>query len=208
MSVSENARVYAIGFSILAACVGGVLWFMTAVLDVDIVGLVTQGTTASPGGTSSAVSPVRSSDPHGEAPAPAATDEHPGADVVADAVAAALVTADTATDTSPADAVRRAAEWMTPELAAVLEASETNSGAGWWGELVQHNGSTTAMVEPAEDSGQPADTESTAFRVRWVERVPVGPNGWEGEAYGQTLFITMTRETPAAPWLVSDVTAG
>lgn len=163
---------------------------------------------ASPGGDPSAGSGAQT-DTSVSTGATAASDaQHPGPDAVADAVAAALVTADAATDTSPVDAVRRAATWMTPDLAAVLEESETTSGAGWWGELVEHDGSTTAMVEPVEDSGQPADTETTSYRVRWVERIPAGPDGWEGEPYGQTYFITMTRADPAAPWLVSEITAG
>lgn len=147
-----------------------------------------------------------------EGAAAAGGDEHPasGADVdaVAAAFAAAMVEVDAATDTGPAAAVERATRWTTPELAAELQAAQVTSGASWWSELQAHGGATTAQVTPVEDSGQPEDTATTAYRVRWVERLATAPDGWEGEPYGQTMFITLTRTDATAAWLVSDVTVG
>jgi hypothetical protein len=160
-----------------------------------------------------APTPTTSPDAPGDEGAGAAGgDEHPasGADVdaVAAAFAAAMVEVDAATDTGPSAAVERATRWTTPELAAELQAAQVTSGASWWSELQAHGGATTAQVKPVEDSGQPEDTATTAYRVRWVERLATAPDGWEGEPYGQTMFITLTRTDATAAWLVSDVTVG
>lgn len=94
---------------------------------------------------------------------PASVDPNdPGA--VARAVVATLATIDTTTDYSPRDAVERASRWIDPTLLAGITGSPTST-SGQWLQLARHRGYTTATTELANEYGQPANTDTTAYET-------------------------------------------
>lgn len=145
---------------------------------------------ADPSGTSSA--PRSAGDPGGRTTAPAATTLTlpPGArlpaltwpsNATAGTVAAAFATAtwqmDTATDTSPAQAQRRAAQLATPSFADTLAQAPATSGGAAWNELAARHGWTTASAQ-AQASPDAPDTSTKAYRVVTVTITAHTPDGW------------------------------
>lgn len=129
-----------------------------------------------------------------------------GADAVADAVAATFYRHDTRLDTSPADAGRRAAPWLTPAYAAALAAPRPGGGGAAWLELADHDGYTTTAVTTVTESGAPPDTGTAAYRQRQVIVTAHGSAGWTRRPDTHALFIRLTRTDPDAPWKVQAVT--
>lgn len=147
-----------------------------------------------------AVTRGRTGTPRGGAPT--AVDET-NADAVAKAVAQTVLRRDTALDSSPQDAVRRAARWMTADLAARQDASVSGGGAEWT-RLAINNGwtSTTEQAdpEPAPDLGS-----LHALRRIYVTVTEHGAGAGQSTAGVQTWAVQMelVRPSAKAPWRVS-----
>lgn len=108
---------------------------------------------ADPGGT-----------PAGPLPRPSDIDDA-DPDQVAIAAVIALYTVDSRTDASPTDAYRRAAPWLTAELAADLAAVPPAGGADWLN-IAAHRGYTTVTSPTiANEYGQPPDADRVAYRA-------------------------------------------
>jgi hypothetical protein len=125
----------------------------------------------------------------------------------AGAVSAAALTImwtfDTTIDTSRHEASLRAAPFLDPGYLAALRESPPRSAPGAeWNSLRAHRAYTTVQLTPGYDD-QPPDT-ATEARRRWgLTTTPVGRDGWKGSSSLVTVFATLTRPGPAAPWRLS-----
>lgn len=124
------------------------------------------------------------------------------ADAVADAFTKTAATSDTATDTSWLDAMRRARSLMTDELAGQAMEQIPGGQDSDWLELEAHHGHTEAKVTASADD-VPADSKTTAYRVRVATRTSVGDGGWKGSTVQTSYFLTLTMTD--GQWRVSQV---
>jgi uncharacterized Rossmann fold enzyme len=76
-------------------------------------------------------------------------------------------------------------------------------GGAAWITLAQHHGWTTTQVTNGHDDGAPPDDPTHAARQRVITVTGHGDNGWTTPAQVYTLFISLTRTAPGAPWQVS-----
>lgn len=106
---------------------------------------------------------------------------------VAQAVVITTNQSDTQTDTSSRDALTRAARWLTPELLAESLAVPDRTDSTWT-TLVDHRGFTVAdHVKLANESGQPADTLTTACVQISYQVEEIGRDGWRSAGTGPLL---------------------
>lgn len=124
------------------------------------------------------------------------------ADAVADLFAKTAATSDTTTDTSWLDAMRRARSLMTDELSRQTMAQIPGGQDSDWLELEAHHGHTEAKVTASADD-LPADSKTTAYRVRIATRTSVGDGGWKGSTVQTSYFLTLTMTD--GQWRVSQV---
>jgi hypothetical protein len=116
----------------------------------------------------------------------------PGA--VCDAFAAAMFTIDTATDTGPSDAYRRAAAYATEQLATTLVAAPARRSPDW-AQLVAHHGRVTAEV--ATYAGEPPpDHGASAHRATVVTTATTGRNGWSRPPGRHIIYCTLNQAGP------------
>ena len=164
-------------------------------------------TLAACAGPAPAPSPAADPTTHATAPAPTSgvVASHPGE--VADAVARTLWTANTATDTTPADAATRSTQWLTPAYAAIATQPLPGGAGAGWNELATHHGHMTVTVESGDDivDDLAADTTTTATRVRILTLTPTGNDGWIGETRHLVATLTLTRTGDWSPWLVNAI---
>lgn len=124
---------------------------------------------------------------------------------IAATVAAVTYRHDTTIDNSPSDAQLRAKPWLTPALAAQLAGGPVAAPGAEWNTWVQHRAYTTATAVDATEDGAPPDTATRADRTIAVTVTPVGRDRWRGTPQQYALFITLTRSSAKAPWLVSQL---
>jgi hypothetical protein len=116
----------------------------------------------------------------------------PGA--VCDAFAAAMFTIDTATDTGPSDAYRRAAAYATGQLATALVAATARRSPDW-AQLVAHHGRVTAEV--AAYAGEPPpDHGASAHRATVVTTATTGRTGWSRPPGRHIVYCTLSQAGP------------
>lgn len=125
------------------------------------------------------------------------------ASAVAHAYAVVANTSDPRIDKSPNDGARRAAVWLTPDLAAAIRKPLPGDGGSSWAQLVATHGYTTATaIEMTnEEPGSPD-------RVTRYELVTITTHDRRGKATGQpqrfTLTITLTRQDNRSPWRIAN----
>ena len=102
---------------------------------------------------------------------------------------------DTRTDTSAQAAYRRAAAYLTPELAAAVAAQPDGRDAQWttWRAHRAATSPTVSAVAPDGDA-RPADTSNEAYRDAWVTLTPVGADGWRGRPETHLVQCTLRRD--------------
>jgi len=129
-------------------------------------------------------------------------------DDVADAVARTFWAADISTDTTPTDAAHRATQWLTPAYAAIATEPLPGGAGADWLELADHHGHETVTTDLADDivPDRPADTTTTATRVRIVTLTLTGTDGWIGQPQHLIATLTLTRDNDTRPWLVNNIT--
>lgn len=99
---------------------------------------------------------------------------------VAQAVVLAANQADTQVDSSRLDALRRAAQWLTPALLAGSLAVPQRPDADW-NTLLRHHGYTTVdHLELANEYGQPPTTATTRYVQISYLLHEIGRDGWRG----------------------------
>ncbi|MEU5959217.1 hypothetical protein [Streptomyces sp. NPDC047525] len=146
--------------------------------------------------------------PRGSLPAREDIDQK-DATAVSKAALTVMHSYDTAIDTSRNDAGRRVADagWCTGTYAAQLReaASRSNPGAAWstW---AQHKAYTKPAMQRTEESGQPADTDTEAYRQWTITVTPTGRKGWKGTPEISTAYVALTRAAADDPWRLAAVT--
>ncbi len=122
---------------------------------------------------------------------------------VAFAVVSTINRADSRTDLSWLDAVRRAARWLTPGLLAGSISIPERGDANWTA-MAAHDGYSDATnLQLANEYGQPANTTTTARVQISYQLVQVGRDGWKARAGGTQLArLVLARRSTTARWLV------
>lgn len=145
----------------------------------------------------------------GGAPNPATVDRHNPL-AVGQAFVALAYTSDTALDTTPADAGRRAAALAGDPLAQDLRAARSAAAPGaTWQSWAQHSAYTRVTTTENVDDGRPADTAATLVRSWSVSAAPTGDDGWAGPAQRLTVYLSLTNDPPdgTGSWAVTDLRA-
>lgn len=141
--------------------------------------------------------------PRGNSPA-AVNERNP--DAVARAALTAMYASDTRIDTSPHDAIVRAARYMTTKYAAELKAAQPHAAPGaQWQEWTDHHSYTIATITESNDAGRPADTPTTAYRQYTVSATAHGDAGYTDTEQVGTAFVELTRDAAGDPWRVATV---
>ena len=117
--------------------------------------------------------------------------------------AAAVYRRDTTTDSGPGDAYRRAAAYMTGELAAAVAAQAHAERDASWNRWRAHRGFTDPTVVPLVDEEQPADTVREAYRAASVTVAPVGRDGWRGPVERHAVYCILHGDDQKR-WRVAD----
>lgn len=141
--------------------------------------------------------------PRGPLPEPDRVDQSNAA-AVAVAYVRTAETIDTRIDNSRNDAQRRAARWLTADLAQEL-AKGLPGGAGW-AELEKKSAWTKAEVTDVTPSGGDPTAGLTSDRVLQVEVTTYGRGRKAiGAAVTTTTAVTLQRASESKPWRVSDM---
>lgn len=141
--------------------------------------------------------------PRGPLPRPGSVDERNAA-AVATAYLQTTETIDTKVDTSRSDAQRRAARWLTPDLAREV-ANGLPGGAGW-AQLAKKSAWTKATVTDVTPSGGDPTQGLTADRVLQVEVTTYGRGRKPlGDPVSTTTAVTLQRASESKPWRVADM---
>lgn len=124
-----------------------------------------------------------------------------------DAVGLAWVTIatayDTATDTNPADAMRRAAPLLSPALAEYFTDETAVRTDKTWNDAATHDAYTKATVQRV-DLNPPTDTETTKHRDYEIMRTWTGNDGYERALDPLYISIRLS-QTPSGKWQISDI---
>lgn len=120
---------------------------------------------------------------------------------VAKAFATIAYSSDTRTDTSPADAGKRAAPLATPELAKALKAAPPGRGGADWTDLVSAKGYNVVKTRVNTDGGAPADSATTEYASYVLTIIPKPT----GAARTVVVYLQITRNTPTKPWAVAQL---
>lgn len=141
--------------------------------------------------------------PRGPLPKPGSVDESNAAAVAA-AYVQTVETVDTKVDASRSDAQRRAARWLTPDLAREV-AGGLPGGAGW-NELTKRSAWTKASVTDVTPSGGDPTKGLTADRVLQVEVTTYGRGAKRlGKPVTSTTAVTLQRASDSKPWRVANM---
>ena len=116
------------------------------------------------------------------------------------AMTAALFSADTTTDTGPADAYRRATRYMDAGRAVRPGADRD----GRWQTWAAHQARMSVQVSDHHDLEQPPDDSLQAYRAARITATPVGADGWRGWTENDIVYCTLRRD--GAQWRVADYT--
>jgi hypothetical protein len=102
---------------------------------------------------------------------------------------------DTRTDTDAQAAYRRAAAYVTAELATVIAAQPPGRDPQWahWSAHRAATAPTVIATTPTGDT-QPTDTPTQTYRSAEVTVTPVGVDGWHGTPQTHLVFCTLRRE--------------
>jgi hypothetical protein len=135
-------------------------------------------------------------------PDPAAVDRR-SPEAVATAALTALYSYDTAVDTGPADADRRALPWLSPRTAtAVQDARPIASAGAEWTRWTRHRAIVTPVLGPSR--GRPPrghrDPRSPAVHRH---PHPRGRGGWRGSTSQLVAFVVLTHGSTG--WAVDQV---
>ena len=103
----------------------------------------------------------------------------------------AVEAADTAVDSSPTDAFRRAAAWLAPSLLATVGRHSQVDPDATWSTWVRHRAYLVVRANLAMDD-HPPDTTETAHRQVYATITPTGRDGWRGVPRTEVLFVTLT----------------
>lgn len=145
----------------------------------------------------------------GSAPDPATVDRH-DALAVGQAFVALAYTSDTALDTTPADAGRRAAALAGEPLAQDLRSARSAAAPGAsWQNWVQHHAYTHVTTTENVDDGRPADSAAAIVRSWSATAAPIGDDGWAGPPQTITVYVSLTNNHPdgTGSWAVTDLRA-
>ncbi|WP_346008609.1 hypothetical protein [Janibacter terrae] len=141
--------------------------------------------------------------PRGHLPKPGSVDERNAAAVAA-AYLQTTETIDTDVDTSRSDAQRRAARWLTPDLA--REVAKGLPGGAGWAQLTKKGAWTKAAVTDVTPSGGDPTKGLTTDRVLQVEVTTYGRSRKPlGDAVTTTTAVTLRRASESKPWRVADM---
>ena len=136
-------------------------------------------------------------------PRPAGVDWSNPADVAA-GMLRALWTLDTTEDAGPFAAQVRASAYCTPGYASELRRSRPGSPPdGTWTLWASHQVATTVAIAASPESGGPVNTPTAAYVDDVATVTPLGRDGWSGPAETWVEFVTLTRSSTSAGWLVS-----
>jgi hypothetical protein len=140
--------------------------------------------------------------PRGDLPGPATVDgTQPGA--VARWVLTAWYGYDTALDSGPSDAARRALPWLTPHLAGVVrQAAPVAAPPVTWTRWAQARAYATVRLTPGADD-HPPDTALQAFRV-YAADLTLHP-AQQADGTHLAAFVHLTRLTLTDTWRVEEV---
>ncbi|XAS78324.1 hypothetical protein V3G39_18000 (plasmid) [Dermatophilaceae bacterium Sec6.4] len=155
------------------------------------------------------IAPGTAGTPRGGAPALAKVNAQ-NASAVAAAVMRVFATRDTALDTTPLDAERRAMPLLGAPLAAAVNAPIGGNGGGGpaWSALTAHHGWTTATAKVIPLQGvadQSGDSPTLAVRQVEVATTRHGTGGWSTTAAIALWVVTCSRASKNAPWRVTAV---
>jgi hypothetical protein len=159
------------------------------------------GASGAPTGPASAPWP-RSARPANPVPAPTSASTATASGAALGAVRA-WTSSDTDVDHDPADTARRAAAWLTADLAAALSAADpTGSPGASWTSWERHHAYLRVAVALSGDD-HPADTATSAIREVLVQAVPVGRDGWRGSPVRQVEMVTL--QHTGHGWRAADI---
>ncbi|WP_420116574.1 hypothetical protein [Micromonospora sp.] len=166
-------------------------------------GPATAAVTSSPAGTANETQPRASTTvaPRGGVIDPATVDEN-NPNAIAVAAVITLYRWDSRTDLSPLDATQRAAAWFTPDLASDSTTGPARGNAAWV-ELVDHDGYTTVTAVPANEYGQPPNTDTRALTQVSYTVTSIGADGWTTTSDPTVLRVRLARTSISEPWRVS-----
>lgn len=168
-----------------------------------------QGDSASPQPSIAPKAPVPPGKPLGpdaHVPTPRVVDDN-DATAVSKAWAEVTYGYDTKYDTSPHDAVLRAARWLTERRIAAERDYRPASGSGSeWNTWAAHRAWTTVTVGVELEDDAPRDGETTAYRSLVVAGTAHGRDGWTGDGPRLNAYVKLVRTAVGAPWRVDDAT--
>jgi len=102
---------------------------------------------------------------------------------------------DTRTDAGPQAAYRRAAAYLTGELAAAVAAAPEGRDPQWATWRAHHAATNPAVTElTADGDARPADTSNESYRDAKVTVTPVGSDGWHGPTSEHLVLCTLRRD--------------
>lgn len=126
---------------------------------------------------------------------------------VAAAAAETNYTLDTKIDKTPADGIRRAKRWLTPDYAEAVSEPRPSTGGADWIALAEQDGYTTVTSIASDErrGGQRiSDRERVLTRIVTITSHTAG--GAVTDTTDRGVSITVTRATSKAPWRVSAIT--
>ncbi len=155
------------------------------------------------------ITPGTAGTPRGGAPDLTKVNAH-DASAVAAAVMRVFATRDTALDTTPLDAERRAMALLGAPLATAVAAPIGGNGGGGpaWSALTAHHGWTTATAKVIPLQGvadQSGDSPTLAVRQVQVTTTGHGAGGWSAAPVTAQWVVTCSRASKNAPWRVTAV---
>lgn len=155
------------------------------------------------------ITPGKAGTPRGGAPGLAGVNQQ-DASAVAAAVMKVFATRDTALDTTPLDAERRAMPLLGAPLAAAVAAPVGGNGGGGpaWSALTSRHGWTVAAAKVIPLQGvadQSGDSPVLAVRQVQVTTTGHGAGEWTSAPVSSPWVVTCSRPTATAPWRVTAV---
>lgn len=150
------------------------------------------------------VEPGGAQPPRGELPAPADVDDL-DAEAVADAAAATNYTVDTRIDNSPADGLRRATPWLTPEYAEAVAQPRPATGGKDWTDLAAIDGYTTATALASDETQGGKQDGRTVVLTRIVTITQHDAQGRDVGTEQVGVVLNLIRSTDTAGWRVEAI---
>ncbi|MET7761878.1 hypothetical protein ABZS71_07525 [Streptomyces sp. NPDC005393] len=115
---------------------------------------------------------------------------------------------DTKYDSSPHDAVLRAAPYYTKNKAAQEREYHPAAGSGeQWNTWAKHNAWTKAKATLEVDGDSPPDKPKEAHRQLTIVGIAHGRDGWKSKGPRLQAFVKLVRSGEGEPWRISEVNA-